>query len=274
MKNVPTLLAFTSAGAILLAGYLIHATEGNHNPAYAGATKNSNAATTTLVATDASASPTVSKTNAIDNVIDAAQSPAMPATTSESDIVDMNPNYPTLDHRLTEMQARRNGESFDADKVKAALSMNSPWSEDARVMSAFSGQDANQEDGRAFIRYEPLRVEALMPGDELSLPIPQESQEFRMVVETVEAHGDGVVTWRGHLKDFTEQNQVTISQANGNTQMGIFTPDAHYQVEIFGNKGWVVNSGHLFKGGDVVINVTDGVEGPAIHHGEHGETTE
>lgn len=266
MKKTPTLLVITGVTASVLAAYVMYST---YNAASSTQVNQSAHQESAHAANVEHLSHEQPPAQPIANVQTKQSQPPL-NDADDIDYADMNPNYPTLDYRLAEMKARRDGQSFDADKVRAALAMPSPWSEDASVLSALPPDAANQDDGRAFIKYNPLKVETLMPGDELVLPIPQENRDFSMVVETVEAHGDGVVTWRGHLKDFTEQNQVTISQASGNTQIGIFTPDSHYQVEVFGTQGWVVNSGNLFKGGDVVIHVTDGVEGPAIHS-EHDE---
>lgn len=270
MKRIPTLLVITGVSAGLLAAYTLHSTYLDGTSAQ---TMNSdlqqNVATSVSPMQTAQLTPlTLTANNTKTD-----QSAPKQAAADDIDYLSMNPDYPTLDFRLAEMKARRDGQAFDADQVRAALQMASPWSEDASAVANLPVDAADQDDGRAFIKFEPMKIESLMPGDELVLPVPQESREFNMVVETVESHGDGVVTWRGHLKDFTEQNQVTISQARGTTQIGIFTPDAHYQVEVFGTKGWVVNSGNLFKGGDVVIHVTDGVEGPAVFHGEHGDSS-
>lgn len=270
MKKIPTFLVITGVSAGLLAAYTLYSTYQGAAPAQAA---NNESQQHVNVAVSPSQKAQHTQSTLAANKAKPSQSAETPAATDDIDYPTMNPDYPTLDYRLAEMKARRDGQDFDADKVRAALRMASAWSEDASVVSNLPADAADQNDGRAFIKFEPMKIESLMPGDELVLPVPQENREFNMVVETVEAHGDGVVTWRGHLKDFTEQNQVTISQARGNTQIGIFTPDAHYQVEVFDTQGWVVNSGNLFKGGDVVIHVTDGKEGPTVYHGEHGDSS-
>lgn len=268
MKKIPTLLVITGVSASLLAAFLLYSKYQDGTPVQAMSNDVQNSI---VISASSAALPQNVRPALAAKATETDPLPSAPTTSDNIDYPSMNPDYPTLEYRLTEMKARRDGQEFDADKVRAALMMASPWSEDASVVANLPADAVDQNDGRAFIKFEPMKIESLMPGDELVLPVPQENREFNMVVESVESHGDGVVTWRGHLKDFTEQNQVTISQARGNTQIGIFTPDAHYQVEVFDTKGWVVNSGNLFKGGDVVIHVTDGVEGPAVYHGEHGD---
>jgi hypothetical protein len=262
MKKMPTMLLITGVTAGLLGAYALHLNYPDASPIQAN-----NRDLQQQVATSVVPHPISQNTQPTLQANSPQTQPPVEITSAANDIdyPAMNPEYPTLDYRLEEMKARRDGQDFDADKVKAALRMASPWHEDASVVANLPVDAADQDDGRAFIKFEPMKIESLMPGDELVLPVPQENQSFKMVVDTVEAYSDGVVTWRGHLKDFPEQNQVSISQAlgytqqaTGITQMGIFTPTAHYQVEVFGTQGWVVNSGKLFKRGlngedDVVI---------------------
>jgi hypothetical protein len=257
MKKMPILLVITGLAAGMLGAYALHLNDQGAPFIQAGKSDFQQHPVNSIAVTPIAnnTQPTL-KTNRAQ-----AKSPAeTKIVVNEIDYLSMNPEYPTLEYRLEEMKARRDGQDFDADKVRAVLQMASAWREDASVAVNLPVDAVDEDDGRTFIKFEPMKIESLMPGDEMVLPVSQENREFKMLVESVEVHGDGVVTWRGHLKDFTEQNQVMISQANGNTQMGIFTPDAHYQVEVFGTQGWVVNSSKLFKRDlqsrdDVVINI-------------------
>ncbi|MES2819345.1 MAG: hypothetical protein V4812_10220 [Pseudomonadota bacterium] len=182
-------------------------------------------------------------------------------------VVGDNPQYPTLDMRLTEMQARRNGEPFDAKQALAALQQPSAWQADDSVAEQLQLSAEERYDGRSFIRFNALKVETLMPGDTLEIPVQQANGTYRMLVENVEAHGDGSVTWRGTLQDFPKENQVMITQSKGITSGGIFTPDAPYVLQAHGEAGWIASTATLFKGEDTHLQLPPGVSGaPAAPH--------
>lgn len=184
--------------------------------------------------------------------------------------VGNNADYPTLGYRMAEMQARRPGKVFDHQQVMFAVQMPAAWQADDRIADQLNLSDEDRYDGRSFVRFEPIKIETLVPGDEMDIPIPQLNRDFVMRVERVEVYDDGAVTWYGHLKDFTEFNQVSITQAEGVTQIGVFMPDAHYAVEAFGDAGWVVDGSTLFKGDDIAIEVVDGIERMSVVHSHHG----
>ncbi|WP_344803975.1 hypothetical protein [Allohahella marinimesophila] len=192
--------------------------------------------------------------------------PSTPLDPEELELGD-NPDYPTLESRLTEMHARREHQSFKPDQVLAAIRQPAAWQSDDSVAEQMDLPDEDRYDGRTFIRFNALKVETLMPGDTMEIPIEQANSIYQMVVDEVEDHRDGSITWRGHLQDFNEENQVMITQSDGVTYAGIFTPDAPYTIEARGDAGWVVTTGTLFKGEEepLPIPVPDIAESRASH---------
>lgn len=179
----------------------------------------------------------------------------------EQVLVGDNPEFPTLQSRLTEMHARREGREFAPAEVLAAIEQDSAWEADDSLADQFQLSDEDRYDGRVFIDMNPLKIESLMPGDTMEIPIQQDNATYQMVVEAVEEHGDGSVTWRGQLEDFPEDNQVMITQSEGVTHGSVFTPRKPWVIQAYGNAGWVVASGTLFKGGEKLIDPADELTG-------------
>ncbi len=162
-----------------------------------------------------------------------------------------------LPERLVAMSARRNGRAFDPEQVANALKSDVAWETDPTVADKLpvTLTSAERKDGREFVRVNPLKIEALMTGDEISLPIKQQktATPMRMVVDQVESGIGGNITWHGHLKDFGSENQVSLTRGDGNQADtlivgGVSVPDKNYVVQIYGGAGWIVDGFAIFKG--------------------------
>lgn len=158
-----------------------------------------------------------------------------------------NADYPTLDMRLMEMNARRDGRPFDPGAVVSAVSRDSAWEVDDSIADALPLADEDRTDGREFIRFDPLKVESLVAGDEMAVEIAQVNGSYRMTVDRVQANEDGTVTWYGHLADFDTDNQVSLTRGDSLTYGGIHTPEGHFVIEARDDKGWIVSGATLFK---------------------------
>ncbi|WP_157359910.1 hypothetical protein [Caldimonas brevitalea] len=158
-----------------------------------------------------------------------------------------NPEYPTLATRMTEMTARRDGEPVDPEQALAAMQQAAAWTADPSVASQLKLSASEMTDGRSFVRFNPMKLETLMPGDTLAIPVQHTNATYKMQIENVTAHGDGSITWSGRLKDFSSENQASITQSKGVTIGGFSTPDGPHVLEVRGDKGWIVPSGTLFK---------------------------
>ncbi|MCW7536908.1 hypothetical protein OOT46_03445 [Aquabacterium sp. A7-Y] len=161
--------------------------------------------------------------------------------------VGNNPDYPTLGSRLTEMAARRNGQGVSAAQALAAMEQRSAWRSDPSAAAELNLSPQEAADGRSFVRFDPVKLETLMPGDTLEIPVPQRNAVYHMVVEDVQAHGDGSVTWNGRLRDFPEENQATMTKGGDLVYGGFTARDELYVIQSNGTAGFIAESASLFK---------------------------
>ncbi|HEX5055414.1 MAG TPA: hypothetical protein VFX02_02845 [Gammaproteobacteria bacterium] len=174
--------------------------------------------------------------------------------------VSDNPDYPQLQMRIDAMQKRHPGRSFKSEQVVETMAQPEAW---VRIENPPEGLPLTPEqkfDGREYIRFNPLRIETLMPGDTLEIPVWQQGARYEMHVDSTETHPNGSVTWHGHLENFNEPHRVTITVGNGLSLAGIETPGGHYELQANGESGWIASSETLFKRNQ---NETDMVAPPA-----------
>lgn len=163
------------------------------------------------------------------------------------DDLNDNTDYPSLDHRLQEMRARRGGRDFQAENVIASMRVSDAWETTDEPGDNLKLSDEERHDGRDFVRFRAEKLETLVPGDTMTIPLDQKNQEYTMAVNRVEVHGDGNVTWHGRLTEFPDNNQVSITRGESLTVGGFTTPEGHYTLQARGNQGWVASSDTLFK---------------------------
>lgn len=161
--------------------------------------------------------------------------------------VSDNPDYPQLQSRLEAMRKRRPGKSFDPEQVVKTMARTEAWTRVDTPPADLPLTPAEKYDGREFIRFNPLRIETLMPGDTLEIPIWQLGARFKMRVDYAETHANGSVTWHGHLENVNEPHRVTITVGDGLSLGGIDTPNGHYVLQANGESGWIASSETLFK---------------------------
>ena len=181
---------------------------------------------------------------------------------AEYDLISDNPDYPQLEMRLDAMQKRHPNRSFEPEQVVATMGQSEAWVRIDTPPENLPLTPVEKSDGREYIRFAPLRVETLMPGDTLEIPIWQLGVRYKMRVDQTETHANGSVTWHGHLEDFAEPHRVTITVGNGLSVGGIETPRGHYVLQAIGESGWIASSETLFKrdetGTDMVVPPADG----------------
>lgn len=158
-----------------------------------------------------------------------------------------NPDYPQLQTRLDAMRERQPGRSFDAEQVVETMAQSEAWARVDTPPEELPLTPVEKFDGREFIRFNPRRIETLMPGDTLEIPIWQLGANYKMRVDRTENHDNGSVTWHGHLENFNEPHRVTITVGDGLSLGGIDTPNGHYVLQAHGEAGWIASSETLFK---------------------------
>ncbi|MBK8972121.1 MAG: hypothetical protein IPM37_12380 [Hahellaceae bacterium] len=193
------------------------------------------------------ASPTTTKT---DNMLSIEEILRLP---------DTNPDYATFGDRVSEINARRNGQETDVTALHKAAQQASAWQPADTVSDQFPLSDDERMDGREFIKVDQLKIESLVAGDTLEINIAQTNGMYVARIDRVESQFGNNVSWFGHLEDVagTEGDITNVTFTRGETLMtaGITTPDGHFEIEARGNEGWISKSANLYKHEDTVINV-------------------
>lgn len=156
--------------------------------------------------------------------------------------------YPRLQARLDVMEQRRPDVEFDPAEVDAAMSRESAWEPKAEVPTNLPLTQEELTDGRKFIEFDSMKIETLMPGDQVSIAIDEDNRTYQMVVESVENHDYETISWKGHLDVGDGENyRVSFTRGKDLTVGGIDTPEGNYVVQAHGNTGWIASSGLLYK---------------------------
>ncbi|MBK8969875.1 MAG: hypothetical protein IPM37_00340 [Hahellaceae bacterium] len=171
------------------------------------------------------------------------------------ELTDGNPDYPTFADRVQEVMARRNGEVFDLRALWDASRQEEGWAAAQDTPEAPELSDAERQDGREFIQVNPLKIESLVPGDRLTLPINQIGQRYAVRIDNVRVQSGNAVTWTGHLEDVDQDHTVVITRGDTLIMAGITTPQGHFEMQARGDQGWIASSATLFKGGDEIVAV-------------------
>lgn len=212
--------------------------------------------------------------------------PVQPDVSDDQEIlalVDTNPNYATFGDRYTEISARRAGNVPDPRAILKASWEGGVWQTDETAGQDLNLTEAELTDGREFIQFNPIKLESLVAGDSFEISLAQTARTYTVIVEEVRSDDDGRnVTWSGRIDGDDGFNQVTLTRGKDLIVGGITTPDGYFQIQVQGDKGWIVNSATLFKGVDQqVIVPKDLIENPpsgvvylpAETFGEHDITT-
>ena len=184
-----------------------------------------------------------------------ARTKSNPTKNADPRLAQLNADYPSLDMRLHEMQSRRQGGDYDPDAVEQAVLEPTAWKNSEAPGSDLDLTDEEKQDGREFIQFNRLKLETLVSGDTLDIPIAQTGQTYQAKITHSEVNNDGSVTWHGQLhdelgplnNDSGKPYEVTFTSGNTMVSGGIFTPDGHFVLESANEQGWIGNASTLFK---------------------------
>lgn len=171
------------------------------------------------------------------------------------EMTDGNPDYPTFADRVQEVMARRNGEMFDLRALWDASRQDEGWNALQGMPDAPELSEAERQDGREFIQVNPLKIESLVPGDRVTLPINQIGQRYAIRIDNVRVQSGNAITWMGHLEDVDQDYTVVITRGESLIMAGITTPQGHFEMQARGDQGWIASSATLFKGGDEIVAI-------------------
>lgn len=183
-----------------------------------------------------------------------ANTPATMLQPEQSAIAELNEDYPNLDMRLHEMNGRNVGTTYDADAVREVLFETSAWTATDDPGERLELNAEQISDGREFIQFRRLKLDSLVAGDQLEIPIQQTGKTYQAEITQAVVNVDGSVTFNGQLMDelgavSSESGSpysVTITSGKDIVSGGIFTPEGHFVLEAVGNQGWIANASTLF----------------------------
>ncbi len=171
---------------------------------------------------------------------------------------------PELQARLDAMQKRRPNLKFDAKEVEAAVGRDRAWATATAPAKDLPLNVEEFKDGRQFIQFDSLKIETLMPGDNLNIAIDEFNQYYEVAIDRVEQQDYDSISWYGHIQGSDGQTyNVSFTRGTTLTVAGIDTPEGNYVLQAHANNGWIASSGLLFK-----VNPTtdDVVYPPTLQH--------
>lgn len=177
--------------------------------------------------------------------------------------INVNDSYPTFSHRLEAYQIFFPNKTFEMNDVLQAMRQEAAWEtvSQEKTQHLLLNEDERNDD-REYISFDRFKVETLLPGDTLELPITNLDVALVMEVDTIEQQ-EGSFTWFGHLTDYPTA-EVSITQGEGLAMGAIHFPSEHFAFQVNGEIGWVASSTTLFKPGEV----DHIIPGEAHHHDE------
>ncbi|MES2825431.1 MAG: hypothetical protein V4732_17660 [Pseudomonadota bacterium] len=157
-----------------------------------------------------------------------------------------NENYPTLESRVAAMNDR-NKKTYEPEAVLDAMATPSIWAQTTLPPKNMHLNENELNDGREFVAINRLKIESLMPGDSLPLPVAQMHAEFDINIVSVDENPNGSFTWHGEIKRDNEIYFVDITQSEKLTLAGLSTPNGNFALQANGDEGWLAATDTLFK---------------------------
>jgi len=153
-----------------------------------------------------------------------------------------------LQDRLAAMQERRPNMSFEPEQVAAAIERDVAWVPLKEIPKELPLKPEEFTDGREFISFDSLKIETLMPGDRIRIPVKALSKEYDVTIDTVEKHDYNSISWNGHIEGGDGRNyNATFTRGANLTVGGMETPDGQYELQATGDKGWIASANLLFR---------------------------
>lgn len=178
-----------------------------------------------------------------------AQAPSQLNQTPTATLASKVPRM-TFEERYTEVIARRNGARIEPQALQRAMQETAVWTAVTEAPEHLDLSVEEQLDGREFIDVSALKLESLVKGDTVELPIGQLKRTYEAKVEQIRSDDNGrSVTWSGSLVDVPAPNGFTLTRGRDLIVGGISTPHGHFEVQAQGSDGWIVSSATLFSKG-------------------------
>ena len=161
---------------------------------------------------------------------------------------DNQTTTPELQERIAAMQQRRPHQHFSNSEVAAAVNRTTSWAPTETIPRELPLKPEEFTDGRQFIELDGLKIETLMPGDQLNIQVDKNAKDYQVTIDRIEKHDYNSISWYGHIQgDDGQKYSVSFTRGEQLTVGGLDTPDGHYVLQGHGDKGWIASSQLLFK---------------------------
>ncbi|WP_331346041.1 hypothetical protein [Cellvibrio sp. UBA7661] len=179
-----------------------------------------------------------------------------------------------LKKRLTTMHARRPNQHFNSEDVAAAAKRTTTWTATDTIHRELPLAEEEFNDGRQFIELDSLKIETLMPGDQVNMRVDEKSNEYKVTIDRIEKHDYNSISWYGHIEGNDGQRyQVSFTRGEHLTVGGMDTPDGHFVIQAHGNKGWIASSQLLFKQDTSVTDAIHPADVDPNYQNQHSDHT-
>ena len=176
----------------------------------------------------------------------------------DPELAELNSDYPNLEMRLSELSKRRPDWNFAADQVREAVLTPDSWHSIDPPKDKLALADDEWMDGREFIQFNRFKLETLVSGDRLQLPLDQTNKTYEAKITQTRVNTNGTLSWQGELVDALgsvssddgRRYKVNFTAGKQTTSGGIFTPEGHFVVQVNGNYGWIARASTLYKQSD------------------------
>ena len=153
-----------------------------------------------------------------------------------------------VQERMSAIQARRPNLRLDANTLQTKMAQPIAWSASEEIPKHLPLKPEEFTDGRQFISVDDLKIETLMPGDQMNIQIPDTKNNYEVVIDSVEKHDYNSISWHGHINGADGQTYaVSFTRGDSLTVAGFSTPDGHYVLQGHGKDGWIASSDLLYK---------------------------
>jgi hypothetical protein len=187
-------------------------------------------------------SVTHTQSDAISNTTTVATTTASPATEVDSTLPA------AVQERMSAIQSRRPNLRLDANTLQTKMAQPVAWSSSEEIPKHLPLKPEEFTDGRQFISVDDLKIETLMPGDQVNIQIPDTKNNYEVVIDSVEKHDYNSISWHGHINGADGQTYaVSFTRGESLTVAGFSTPDGHYVLQGHGKDGWIASSDLLYK---------------------------
>jgi hypothetical protein len=171
-----------------------------------------------------------------------------PTGSQETTKAEQKTDYRYIKDRIEAMQQRRPNMKFEPAEVAAAIERDTAWKPLKDLPKELPLKPEEFTDGREFISLDSLKIETLMPGDKMRVPIKAIGREYEVIIDNIEKHDYNSISWNGHIEGGDGRNyNATFTRGESLTVGGMDTPDGQYELQAHGNNGWIASANVLFK---------------------------